>query len=130
MKEVTVSNWDDLDYANGKRVEAARLPSLVLTLASRTVELDLTQEHRDELEQMLTPYFEAGRAPERKTSGAAGESKHRGPYKRHPRAYYEGLRAWAAEHDIKITVSKEGKHDYTKSLQERYDAHLASQASP
>lgn len=136
MKEVTVASWDDLHYSQGERVPAAHGPSTVLRLNSRTVELDLTDEHQQELAAMLEPWLAAGHNPEhdiKKQTGGAG----------HPigdlaasRAYNRGMAAWADEHGAEgiYAYNKPGHNGHKSSyfpraLRLAYAEHLASQVT-
>lgn len=139
MKEVTVSNWDDVHYLNGERVEAEHGPSMTLRLDARSVELDLTAEHKEELRELLRPWFEAGQRPDANRHGATSSTAkmvHATGMSRMAasRRYNELMTKWADEVDplhVKYKITRQastGKPYYPEQLRKDYAAHLASLA--
>lgn len=148
MREITVSAWDDVHLTeDGQRVPADPASAAVLVLDGQSVELDLTPEHRAELEQDLARWFKAGAKPD-----LGKPSWKRSPRQQQPihaegltpmqaaRRYNAAMFAWANEVDpdrvkYKITnrpderlPGERSKPFYPMNLREDFAAHLARQA--
>jgi len=68
--EIIVRTWDDMHlYHAGDRVEAEHGVKTRLALGGRDYDLDLTAEHRDELEKLLQPWLDAGQAATKSRGG-------------------------------------------------------------
>src|SRR6516164_3069176 len=68
--EIIVRTWDDMHlYHAGDRVEAEHGVKTRLALGGRDYDLDLTAEHRDELEKLLQPWLDAGQAASKSQGG-------------------------------------------------------------
>jgi hypothetical protein len=129
MKEVTITSWDDLDAADGKRTEATS--TIVLAYNGTEVELDLGEANRKALENDLRPILAAGRKPDR-TAGAR-----RQPYQRSaPASYRQGsgkarkqeLREWAKARGREAEYTTPGGNlSYRLSLRQDYNKWLIEQ---
>jgi hypothetical protein len=135
MREITVSNWDDLHFAEGKRIAAEPGPDTVLQLNGQRVELALTDEHKRQLADVLAPYFEAGEKtrPVRRP-GATGDRSRMAE----SRVYNKAMREWAEAPEqqgkYKITYAqlqngKQGKPYYPEDLRRAYKAFLEQEGS-
>jgi hypothetical protein len=109
---------DDLHQAeDGEQVTADRTHQLALD--GRTVEIDLTAAHYDELAKLLSRYFAAGR------KGPGGD---RTPGGRRPGSgratgsYNAGMRAYADAHGISYRTQAHGKPSYNVGLRRAYAA--------
>jgi hypothetical protein len=102
VKEITVSNWDDLYFLEGKRIAAEAGPDTVLQLDGKRVELALTAEHKRELADVLATYFKAGQlAQPAQRAGATGTRSQMGA----SRVYNKGMREWAEATAVPGTAS-------------------------
>jgi hypothetical protein len=84
---------DDLHAAEGETVEAAATCTLILN--GTGVDIDLTQQHIDELTKLLAPYFEHGRAVGADAPGLAPIAP--GGHMQ-SRRYNAACRTWARKH--------------------------------
>jgi hypothetical protein len=103
MRTVEIRLWDDLDDKAGSRVQSDE--QVTLEYASKRVKkrvtLDLTTAHAGELEDLLFRWLEAGQDQDAKV--AALPHSHKAGSKE-ARAFYAGLREWAA------MVGRSGEH--------------------
>lgn len=111
-----ISMVDDIDHANGKATPADG--TWRLTWDGSTVELDLTAEHRKEIDQLVAHLFRIGTIVGK---SAATRQDNQGR-----RAYLRGLRAWAdAQGRSDEYRTPSGGYFYPKGLREEYDEHQA-----
>jgi len=121
VKELIPQVWDDLDLADGKRTPAGPGPSVILRLNGKSVELDLTEKHKRELEDLLGPYLQAGTVIRGTPQAVPGKSA-----MAVSRAYNRAMREWGARNgwDIPVVVKSGAKPYHPKALQDAYAAHL------
>lgn len=132
MREVIqiVKMTDDLELAqSGNEVVANQ--TVTIGLNGREWELDLTDEHCQEIEDFFAPLIEAGR----KIKGGPGRAPGpQGPLDKNRLEYLRSLRAWVKRCDIKNTAGNgwayttntgTGKTYYPQWLFDKYDAYLA-----
>lgn len=92
MKEITVVSWDDLHMSeDGSKVEASQ--TLTLELDGSRVELDLTDDHAQELRLSVQRWLKAGNKDDVAPGFAPGPGQARS---KQGQAYYQGLRDFAA----------------------------------
>jgi hypothetical protein len=124
-----IASLDDLHFADGERVEAAG--THVLILDGQATEIDLTDEHADELAKLIAPYFAAGRRPAdpavrgrgRHTPALGGGSGKRGMTGR-PRAETRAARDWAREQGlVHLITTPAGGSYYKQEFVDKWDAH-------
>jgi hypothetical protein len=132
VKEITVSNWDDLYFLEGKRIAAEAGPDTVLQLDGKRVELALTAEHKRELADVLATYFKAGQlAQPAQRAGATGTRSQMGA----SRVYNKGMREWAeaperrGRYKISYGGPGNGKPYYPEELRRDYRAWLEQEGS-
>jgi Lsr2 len=126
MKEIAISTWDDLHYHHdGKRVAAEPGPPVLLQLDSQKVELELTAEHRQQLRDVLAPYFAAGQKPESQAKRTPRNSSGMGA----ARVYNKAMRAFADEHGLRYSVGRQGKVYWPPETRAAYATYLESQGS-
>jgi hypothetical protein len=93
--------------------------SIAFTYDGVTYHLDLTGANRKRFEGDIAPWVNAA-------SRTEGRPRPGGGYGRKPSAYYEGLRAYCAEHGRPLTPNPDGKYVYPEKLRAEYDAVLAA----
>ena len=104
---------DDIDNANGVHTPADG--TYRLSWDGSTVELDLTKQHRREIDDLVAHLFRIGTAVH----------ETRRPQSPGRRAYLAGLRAWADALGRRSDYCTEsGHYYYPKALCAEYDAHL------
>jgi hypothetical protein len=113
---------DDLDNQGGLETRAD-VTGLRLQLGDTTVDLDLSQEHADELETMLRPYLKAGRRPDRaprqqRTNRRSGITQTRRSF-----AENAALREWADAREISYRTTTGQNIYYSADLLRRWEAH-------
>lgn len=116
--------YDDLFLGRGEEVVAEH-QSVPLALGDRRVELDLTDEHFKELEELLRPFLEAGAAPPPavKPPPPALDPKARKGTGRQQTAYNRGMVAYAKARGMNYR-SPDGKLYYSAKLRAEYAAYL------
>jgi len=122
VRETQVVIYDDLDAANGERVEASEL--VAVGLDGRWVELDLTVAHAKTLRDFLAPYIAAAQPGAEPPALVASKAKM-------TRTYAAALREWADERGIAYRTQKKagGKvsgYYYGIPLRRAFAAHLAA----
>jgi hypothetical protein len=138
MREViqVIKMHDDIDLLAGREIDAAQ--TVTVGFNGKEWELDLTDEHADEIAEFMAPLMTAGR---KITAGDAparpGRSKGpQGPLDPKRLAYLRGLRSWARKFNVLneagngwIFETNTGtkKTYYSKSCYAAYDAYLAGQ---
>jgi hypothetical protein len=92
---------DDLELAQDPEatVRAARTCSLAFD--GQAVEIDLSQDHIEELTKHLAPYMDAGRRVKVARPGGGGLAA--------VRARNGRIADWAAAHGAKVTIGEQGK---------------------
>jgi len=98
-KQVRVRVFDDVD---GELVEAAH-SDVPLRWGKRSVTLDLSAAHFKEIDAFLGRFLAAG-TPEGKVNAPSAPVRGR-----QPKAYYDGMQAFAAEHGVKIPRDPSGR---------------------
>lgn len=120
MKKIVA--FDDLSLADGEEVEAEH-QSVPLVLGDRRVELDLSDVHLKELEELTARWFEAGQP----VSGAARKAPPPARRRRDGRApspYNQGMIDFAEQRGIPYRTKSTGKLYYSAELRARYEQHL------
>jgi hypothetical protein len=123
VREVEVKLYDDLDYAeSGRRTEAAVTVTVGLNGTWR--ELDLSEEHGEQLAKLLQPYLQAGHPPDSppEPHGRKGQGKGR-KISRESLEWGKGIRAFAKQNGYSYTTST-GKLYYSALLRDAYARHL------
>jgi hypothetical protein len=111
---------DDLDAATGQETRAEKTHRI--THNDRSVEIDLSAAHGDELVKMLDTYFEHGRI-QRGTTRAATRG-HGLTSRKLSRAEGIALRKWADSKGLKHLYTTPGGGYYVKlELHQRWEAH-------
>ena len=122
-KEFVLALWDDLDRAKGKRVRAAR--TVRLAYDGEDVELELTELHGDELDQLLAPYLEAGHRPDSDLEPHPRQAKHR--FSPGARQWGERIRAFAQAtgrpYETSTSTPEHRKYYYSTELREAFAKH-------
>lgn len=123
MKRVQVAVFDDMEFAaTGTLIEARH--TIQLGWNGEWVELDLKGSNYTSLRDVLAPYLKAGHKTGAITSAAADA-----PGGAARRAYFKGLREWAAEQGRSYEhTTPSGSFKYPKPMIAEYDAYLLSQA--
>jgi hypothetical protein len=123
--------FDDLHYAAGERVEAdvtVRISFGMSGVNHRSVELDLSEVHAKELDDLLSPYLNAGQqaepikapAPNRLPPRPPG---HAGQWNANA-AYNLGMREWADAQGINYRNESTGQVYYSRTLRDAYAEYL------
>lgn len=90
-----------------------------LSLNGQRIELDLTDEHAKELQELLAPYFDAGRnagGTPAKKAASSGSKKSSNSSDRAAK-----IRAWAARNGVEVGI----RGAIPKDVQDQYDAAMA-----
>lgn len=98
---------DDLDGS------LENVETVTISHGGRTVEVDLSQANRDQLAELLAPYFRAGRRPTRSTPARRRPS-------RAATARNQAIREWATQNGV--TVPSRGP--IPADVVSRYDAEV------
>lgn len=118
-----ISSVDDLDFhQTGERVEATE--TRVVVLGRVRVELDLSEQHAKELDELLRPYLEAGQ----RTTATTPAPSRTGT---RDYSYNRAMRAWADAQNppIRYRSDKGGKPAYSVHLRRAFADHLAQEAA-
>jgi hypothetical protein len=120
MREIAVLFTDDLD----RRSPASE--TVPLRFGDKTVEIDLSKQHYDELWALLAPYFKVGRplssgglpvvAPPRKRPGRPTAER---------KAFLAGLRKYAELTGITLSPTTSGGYKYPQALEEEFARAIA-----
>jgi hypothetical protein len=127
MREVEIKLYDDLDYAeSGRKTEAA--VTVTVGLDGTWRQLDLSQEHGEQLAKLLQPYLNAGHPPDsppepRRNSGTPKGGK----ISRESLEWGKAIREFAKANGYSYTTTT-GKLYYSVKLREAYARHLETQA--
>jgi len=119
--------WDDLDLADGTETEADKAGTLAW--AGRSVDLDLTGDHHDQLTKLLAPYFKAGRRSADRTSKLPDSQRLRQPPTPLARArrYNDEMATWAAAQGLPFTAADKAsgrKRVFPTETQHAFAEHL------
>jgi hypothetical protein len=116
--DVRVFVFDDKQHAEtGQKVEASHV-GVPLAFGGKNVLLDLGDDNYDLLAGLLRPWLKAGHPPGKVNTGTRQSG-------RHPRAYYEALRAYIAERTgEELQPDADGKYDYPGDLRRDFEASL------
>lgn len=128
MRELRLALFDDLEAAAGLRVEADTVRRL--SLDGKEVELDLTAEHAEELDEILAPYLKAGQRTEKVTTPPGGTAA-RNEYNELMRGFsdrYEGT-GWNGRNFRPYRQMDKGGYYYPKSLQATFATYMAEHAA-
>lgn len=115
--DLRVFVFDDYTYAQTGRKEEAAHTGCKLVWGQREVLLDLTDDHYRELFATLEPWLKAGHRADKVNTGSRTSG-------RHPRAYYEGLRKFAADRGVELTADGSGKYSYPPQLRREFEESL------
>jgi hypothetical protein len=116
-----IQKVDDLDYAEGRQVEAT--VTRRVAFGDEAVTLDLTAEHDAELAKLLAPYLAAGR-PQRGSTRAATRGQGATSVRR-SRRELKALRAWATGNGLSWRTPG-GSTYYSAELLGQWDEHKAA----
>jgi hypothetical protein len=120
--------YDDLHLRDGEEVTAEHV-SVPLILGDRRVELDLTDVHLKELDELLGAYFSAGQTPPegfRKAPPPPAKPRPTARRGRQPGPYNAGMRAFAESRGIPYRAGglPNGKPYYSAALKAAYSTFL------
>jgi hypothetical protein len=128
MKQAIIKSYDDKHFADtGERVEAA-FENVALRFGKNEVELDLTEEHFQEIADFLAPYFAVGSVVKKKSSGKRQIRRDGPPGDPKPaRERSRELRAFADAHGMKDQYWKgtSGMYEFSDNLVKMREADLA-----
>lgn len=115
-----ISLLDDLDQAAGKETPGATTHRLYFD--GRAVEIDLSEQHADELTKTLAPYFEHGRT--QRGTDRANTRGHGITSQKMSRAEGVAMRKWATERGLKnLFTTPQGGYYPKKELRELWQSH-------
>lgn len=122
MKRVQVSVYDDVDYAEDRKLTPAT-KTVRIGLGGEWRELDLGEENAEQFAEDIGRYWEAAQ-PEGAPMEPEGK---RNSSER--RSYFAGLREWAKEQGRNSEVRRlpSGGFKYATALRRDYAAHLLAQ---
>jgi hypothetical protein len=109
---------DDLDAATGTQTPAEKKHKI--THNGRSVEIDLSAAHGDELTKLLLPYFECGQV--QRGSGREATRGQGVTSVKLSRAEAAAMRAWAKSQGISY-VSPGGSTYYSSTLRRAWNEH-------